>query len=135
VTRTRGPARPTRLALLAALVVVVAACGADPAPTATGEDETAATDDGREEVAAPDDEGAPDPEGVPESADPTDPPAREETAPAPDPDDAPEPADEPEDAVVVPALLDFTAPGVGGGQVVGAEHAGEAVALWFWAPW
>jgi hypothetical protein len=130
VTRARGPTRPTRLALLAALVVVVAACGADPVPTATAEDETAATDGGREEVPAPDDEeGARDPEGVPEPADPTDPPAREETGPAPDPDNAPEVAG------VVPALLDFVAPGVGGGQVVGAQHAGEAVALWLWAPW
>ncbi|MBW3661644.1 MAG: hypothetical protein KY469_00970 [Actinobacteria bacterium] len=38
-------------------------------------------------------------------------------------------------AAAVPEALDFTAPAVAGGQVVGAEFVGEAVALWFWAPW
>lgn len=38
-------------------------------------------------------------------------------------------------AAAVPQALDFTAPAVAGGQVVGAEFVGEAVALWFWAPW
>lgn len=32
-------------------------------------------------------------------------------------------------------LLDFTAPKLGGGQVVGSEFAGKDVAIWFWAPW
>lgn len=32
-------------------------------------------------------------------------------------------------------ILDFTAPKLGGGQVVGTEYAGKDVALWFWAPW
>ena len=32
-------------------------------------------------------------------------------------------------------ILDFTAPKLGGGQVVGSEFAGKDVALWFWAPW
>lgn len=33
------------------------------------------------------------------------------------------------------AVLDFSAPAVGGGQVVGADYAGRDLALWFWAPW
>jgi hypothetical protein len=33
------------------------------------------------------------------------------------------------------ALLDFKAPKLGGGQVVGSDFAGKDVALWFWAPW
>jgi hypothetical protein len=32
-------------------------------------------------------------------------------------------------------LLDFTAPKLGGGQVVGSELAGKDVAMFFWAPW
>lgn len=35
----------------------------------------------------------------------------------------------------VPEALDFTLPALDGGQVVGAELAGRAVALWFWTPW
>lgn len=35
----------------------------------------------------------------------------------------------------VPESLRFTAAGVDGAQVVGADFAGEDVALWFWAPW
>ncbi|MGH9194405.1 MAG: hypothetical protein ACRD1T_01530 [Acidimicrobiia bacterium] len=31
--------------------------------------------------------------------------------------------------------LDFTAPKLGGGQVVGSEFVGKDVAIWFWAPW
>jgi hypothetical protein len=34
-----------------------------------------------------------------------------------------------------PKLLDFTAPKLGGGQVVGSELAGHDVAIFFWAPW
>jgi hypothetical protein len=33
------------------------------------------------------------------------------------------------------ALLDFKAPKLGGGQVIGSEFVGKDVALWFWAPW
>lgn len=36
---------------------------------------------------------------------------------------------------VVPKTLAFTAAGVDGAQVVGADFAGKDVALWFWAPW
>jgi hypothetical protein len=32
-------------------------------------------------------------------------------------------------------LLDFSAPRLGGGQVVGSELAGKDVAMFFWAPW
>jgi ABC-type glycerol-3-phosphate transport system substrate-binding protein len=31
--------------------------------------------------------------------------------------------------------LDFVAPDVRGGQVVGADFAGQAMVIWFWAPW
>ena len=37
--------------------------------------------------------------------------------------------------VVVPEILDFEAPLVGGGTLKGAELAGAPVAVWFWAPW
>lgn len=35
----------------------------------------------------------------------------------------------------VPDELDFVAPDVRGGQVVGAELAGQDLVIWFWAPW
>lgn len=35
----------------------------------------------------------------------------------------------------VPALLDFTAPTVDGGQISGGDLAGRPLAVWFWAPW
>ena len=38
-------------------------------------------------------------------------------------------------AVEVPDELDFVAPDVRGGQVVGAELAGQDLVIWFWAPW
>ncbi|MEP6659136.1 MAG: hypothetical protein ABJD24_04380 [Acidimicrobiales bacterium] len=34
----------------------------------------------------------------------------------------------------IPALLQFSAPLVGGGEFAGAEYAGRAMAFWFWAP-
>jgi hypothetical protein len=34
----------------------------------------------------------------------------------------------------VPAVLDFTAPLVGGGEYSGALAAGKPTAFWFWAP-
>jgi hypothetical protein len=37
--------------------------------------------------------------------------------------------------VTVPEVLDFTAPKLGGGDIVGADYAGKALAIWFWAPW
>lgn len=48
-------------------------------------------------------------------------------APAPTPAAAP--------PVSVPDALKFTAQGLDGAQVVGADYAGRDVALWFWAPW
>ncbi|KOX16967.1 redoxin domain-containing protein [Nocardiopsis sp. NRRL B-16309] len=45
------------------------------------------------------------------------------------------PADAPGDGADVAAHLDFTAPAVGGGDVEGADLAGDPVVLWFWAPW
>jgi len=33
------------------------------------------------------------------------------------------------------AVLDFSAPELGGGTVEGAEYAGKDLAIWFWAPW
>lgn len=34
-----------------------------------------------------------------------------------------------------PAMFDFVADDVRGGEVVGAEYAGRDVVVWFWAPW
>ncbi|MFP5321847.1 MAG: hypothetical protein ACLGIC_08355 [Acidimicrobiia bacterium] len=31
--------------------------------------------------------------------------------------------------------LDFVAPDVRGGQVTGADLAGQDLVIWFWAPW
>ena len=31
--------------------------------------------------------------------------------------------------------LDFVAPDVRGGQVAGADFAGQDLVIWFWAPW
>jgi hypothetical protein len=47
-------------------------------------------------------------------------------------DDASAPA--PTDAVVVPDVLQFSAPLVGGGTFDGAAVAGMPTAFWFWAP-
>ena len=38
-------------------------------------------------------------------------------------------------AIDVPEELDFVAPDVRGGQVVGSELAGQDLVIWFWAPW
>ena len=38
-------------------------------------------------------------------------------------------------APAVAKVLDFKAPNLAGGQVVGSEFAGKDVAVWFWAPW
>lgn len=43
--------------------------------------------------------------------------------------------DDPAEPGIVPEILDFEAPLVGGGTLNGAELAGAPVALWFWAPW
>lgn len=32
-------------------------------------------------------------------------------------------------------ILNFTAPKLGGGKLVGSEFAGQNLAVWFWAPW
>ena len=37
-------------------------------------------------------------------------------------------------AAVVPVLLDFEAPLVGGGTIRGADLAGRDTLFWFWAP-
>ena len=37
-------------------------------------------------------------------------------------------------AAVVPVLLDFEAPLVGGGTIRGADLAGQDTLFWFWAP-
>lgn len=50
------------------------------------------------------------------------------------------PADEAEDSApdagssAVPASLQFTAPLIGGGEIVGDELAGKPTAFWFWSP-
>jgi hypothetical protein len=33
------------------------------------------------------------------------------------------------------SILDFSAPGLDGPAVQGADYSGRDVALWFWAPW
>jgi hypothetical protein len=40
-------------------------------------------------------------------------------------------------AVAAPSAepLDFVAPDVRGGQVEGADLAGQDLVIWFWAPW
>jgi ABC-type glycerol-3-phosphate transport system substrate-binding protein len=38
-------------------------------------------------------------------------------------------------ATSTPKVLDFTAPKLGGGQVVGSELVGQDLAIFFWAPW
>ena len=32
-------------------------------------------------------------------------------------------------------ILQFTAPKLGGGEVIGSELQGSDLAIWFWAPW
>lgn len=39
-----------------------------------------------------------------------------------------------ESGAVVPASLQFTAPLIGGGEIVGDELAGKPTAFWFWSP-
>lgn len=56
-----------------------------------------------------------------------------EAAEAPSTDPAPADASA-ESGVVVPASLQFTAPLVGGGEIVGDELAGKPTAFWFWSP-
>jgi hypothetical protein len=53
----------------------------------------------------------------------------------PDTEDAPGDGDRSAQPVRVPEELRFTADTVGGGRFVGEDHAGEDLALWFWAPW
>jgi hypothetical protein len=68
-------------------------------------------------------------------------PGPSEAAPPPEPDPpatatatpSPSPAASPQQTV--PDELDFALPALDGGQVVGAELAGQALALWFWTPW
>ena len=117
-------ARPALVGVVLALLLI--ACGdADPV---AGDDpepgEGSAVDEPAAPAEAPDEPAEePPPEERAES------PAREEEPAATEPEGPEGPT------VAVPALLDFTAPAVGGGTVEGADHAGKPVALWFWAPW
>lgn len=45
------------------------------------------------------------------------------------------PAAAPAPAATEATTLDFTAPAVDGSTVRGADYAGDALAIWFWAPW
>ena len=67
----------------------------------------------------------PSPEAPGTDAPATDAPADATTAPA---------ADAAEPAAVVPEILAFTAPLVGGGTFDGAAVAGKPTVFWFWAP-
>jgi len=51
----------------------------------------------------------------------------ENTSEAPTPGAAP--------GTIDATTLDFTAPAVDGSTVRGADYAGRALAIWFWAPW
>lgn len=106
------------------VLLLLAACG--------GPGSAPGDDPGTDEPAASA-EAAAEPAEAPASEAPAEPsvesPAREE-----EPATA-EPQDDEAPPAAIPALLDFTAPAVGGGTVDGADHAGKPVALWFWAPW
>lgn len=83
---------------------------------------------------APADEPVGQPEQPEPPPSPTDEAVDTDASPTPlarEAEERPTPSQEPD----VPEILDFTAATIDGGQVVGAEHAGQAVALWFWAPW
>jgi len=86
--------------------------GAGPAPDAAVETTVGDTE-------------APSPEAPGIEAPGTDAPAEATTAPA---------ADTVEPAAVVPEVLAFTAPLVGGGTFDGAAAAGKPTVFWFWAP-
>ena len=43
-------------------------------------------------------------------------------------------ADATDSGAVVPASLQFTAPLIGGGEIVGDALAGKPTAFWFWSP-
>ena len=55
--------------------------------------------------------------------------------PAPVPTTAPAPVVTEQQGPAVPAVLDFTATGIGGGEIQAARYAGRPVVLWFWSPW
>ena len=88
------------------LLLLLGACGDDPATTATSSTTSSASD---EPSAAPSDDA---------SSEPSD-----------------EPADVGEGAAGTPELLDVTATTVGGDPFDGASLAGSPTVLWFWAPW
>lgn len=52
-----------------------------------------------------------------------------------EPKETQEPSFSPAPGAAGSSILNFTAPKLGGGQVVGTELAGQNVAVWFWAPW
>jgi hypothetical protein len=106
-------------AAVAALALTLAACGSgDEADDAAGA-VTSAT--------AVDDTG--------NAADaPTSPPTSDGTAPATSPATEDATAPTPTDAAIVPDILQFSAPLVGGGTFDGAAVAGIPTAFWFWAP-
>lgn len=55
--------------------------------------------------------------------------------PAPAPTTAPAPVVAEQPGPAVPAVLDFTAARIGGGEIQAARYAGRPVVLWFWSPW
>ena len=92
------------------LLLLLGACGDDPATTAASST-----------TSSPSDEPSADPSEAPseDSAD-------EQSA---------EPADAGDGTAATPELLDFTATTVGGDSFDGASLAGSPTVLWFWAPW
>jgi hypothetical protein len=106
-------------AATAALALTLAACGsgdgddvADSVTSATIADDTADAGSNTATTMPSDDTTAP------------------ATAPATDGTTAPDPTT----AAVVPDILQFSAPLVGGGTFDGAAVAGIPTAFWFWAP-
>lgn len=92
------------------LLLLLGACGDDPATTAASST-----------TSSPSDEPSADP-----SEDPSEDSADEQSA---------EPADAGDGTAATPELLDFTATTVGGDSFDGASLAGSPTVLWFWAPW
>jgi hypothetical protein len=109
-------------AATAAIALTLAACG-----SGDGED---ATDSVTPATIADDTGTAGSDTATTTPSDDTTAPATDGTAPATDGTTAPDPTG----AQVVPDILQFSAPLVGGGTFDGAAVAGIPTAFWFWAP-
>ena len=104
------PGRPLRVAAFACAAGLIAACGG-------------ASDDAVDQDAT----------GAPTAAEtaPVQTDGPDETGEAGTDTDT---ADATDSGAVVPASLQFTAPLIGGGEIVGDALAGKPTAFWFWSP-